>query len=67
MNMLRNERKKGKKYRERFGYMTPKESWEALLLDNNNGNTVWYDAIYKEMTALDDLHMFQFYPPNKRV
>ena len=60
----RNERKKVNKDHNKFGYKIPKNSMEALLLDKKNGNILWFDAISKEITELDRLVVFQFYPPN---
>ena len=48
----RNERNKVKKDWEKFGYNIPNNSRKALLLDKKNGNTLWYDAISKQMTSL---------------
>ena len=39
---------------------------EALLLDKNNENTLWYEATYKNMTVLEKLVLFQFYPPKTK-
>ena len=39
------------------------DSKEAILLDNNKSNTLWSDAISKEMTALERLRVFQLYSP----
>ena len=34
----------------KFGIRVPKSVEKALELDQLNGNTYWYDAIYKEMS-----------------
>ena len=62
-NMSRNEHNKGNKDWEKFGYKIPNNSSEVLLLDKNNGNTLWSEAIVKEMTELEKLSVFQLYPP----
>ena len=61
--MSRNECNKGNKDWEKFGYKIPNNSSEVFLLDKNNGNTLWSEAIVKEMTELEKLSMFQLYPP----
>ena len=61
--MPRNDHNKGKKYREKFGYKITNNSRKELLLDKNNGNTLWSEAIVKEMTELEKLSVFQLYPP----
>ena len=57
-----NERNKGNKDRDKFGYNIPNNSGEALLLDNKNGFNLWADAITKYTTALEKLSVFQLYP-----
>ena len=64
--MSRNDRNKVNKYRDKFGYKIPNNFREVLLLDKKNGNTLWSDAIYKEMSALERLGVFQFYPPKTK-
>ena len=39
-NISRNESNKGNNYWEKYGYNISNDSREALLLDNNNGNTL---------------------------
>ena len=56
--MWRNERKKVNKDWEKIGYNITNNFWEALLLDKKSGNTLWYDAIAKEMTASERLGVF---------
>ena len=65
--MSRNECNKVKEDREKFGYKITNNSRESLLLDKKNGNTLWYDAIAKEMTALERLGVCQFYPPKTKL
>ena len=62
-NMSINQRNKIKKDWEKFGYKITNNSSEVLLLDKNNGNTLWDDAIVKEMTELEKLGVLQLYPP----
>ena len=62
----RNERKKGNKYREKFGYKIPKNSREVLLLEKKNGNTLWGVAISEQMITLQKLGVFQLYPPKTK-
>ena len=61
--MSKNERKKGKKDWEKFGYKVPNNSRGALLLDNKNGNNLWADTTSKDITELHRLGLFQLYPP----
>ena len=64
--MPRNERNKGKKDWEKFGYKIPNNSREALLLDKKNGNNLWTYTIAKDIMALDRLGLFQLYPPKTK-
>ena len=49
------ERRKVKNDQDKFGYKFPKNFSKARLLDKNNRNTLWDDAISKDVTALDNL------------
>ena len=62
----RNERNKGKNDQDKFGYKITKNSREEILLYKKNGNTLWDDAIAKEIRALEKLGAFQFYPPKTK-
>ena len=64
--MSRNERNKGKKGREEFGYKITNNYRGELLLDKKNGNTLWDYAISKEMAVLERLGVFQLYPPKNK-
>ena len=64
--MSRNERNKVKKYREKFGYNIPNNYREALISDKKNGNTLWSDAISKQLKALERLDVLQLYPPKTK-
>jgi hypothetical protein len=44
----------------KYGVRLPKSATEALDLDKENGNTLWYDAIQKEMRNVKSA--FQFLP-----
>ena len=59
-NISRNERNKGNNDRDKFGYKIPNNYREALLLDKNNGNTLWAYEISKDMTTLEKLGVFQY-------
>ena len=45
VKMSRNYLNKVNKDWEKFGYIIPNNSSEAILLDKKNGNTLWSDAI----------------------
>jgi hypothetical protein len=47
-----------------YGIKVPKNVAQALKFDKKNGNTLWQDAINKEMDALLKLNVFKFYPPS---
>ena len=38
-----------------------------LLLDKNNGITLWVDTISKEITELEGIDVFQFYWPKNKL
>ena len=40
---------------------------EALTLDKENGNNLLFEAIQKEMTALNKASVFIHYPPNHKI
>ena len=61
-----NARNKGKKDWEKIGYKITNNSREAILVDKKNGNNLWHDTISKEMTALENTDVFQFYPPKTK-
>ena len=64
--MSRNDIIKGKKDWEKFEYNISNNFREALLLDKKNGNSLWSDAISKEIIALERLGVFQFYSPKAK-
>ena len=47
----------GKKYK--FGVQVPSSVRQALQLDKENGNTLWADAIQKEMDCLNKHSVFK--------
>ena len=49
---------------EKFGISLPTNTREALLLDRKNGNTLWAEAILKEMKSLDLLNVFKYHLPD---
>ena len=60
LNRLLNQSKKfqtGPKYK--FGFRVPRTPDEAIKLDNENGNTLWQDAITLETTQLADYATFE--------
>ena len=58
--LSRNKINERKKQRTKFGIKVPNSVKEALLLDSQNKNTLWADAIKKEMTALDKAGVFEY-------
>ena len=61
--MSRNKRNLKKGIRTKFGTKIPRNVKEALLFDEQNGNTLWGDAIIKEMNALKEARVWEFHPP----
>eukprot|EP00957_Ditylum_brightwellii_P055153 4180021-Ditylum_brightwellii.AAC.1 len=59
--LSRNARNQKKKIREKFGINIPRNTKEALLLDEKNGDSNWTEAICKEMDALERLGVFQYH------
>jgi hypothetical protein len=49
--------------RVKYDIRVPRNTREALLLDKQNKNTKWADAIAKEMTALNRLDVFEYKSP----
>ena len=60
----RNKREDMKVEKIKFGIKVPSSVREALLLDNENKNTMWADAMDKELAALDKANVFEYYPPH---
>ena len=55
-----NNRKKGK---TKYGVMIPRSYKEGKMLDIKNGNTLWQDAVEKEIAALIHHKCFDFKEP----
>jgi hypothetical protein len=49
----------------KFGVEVPRTVKEALVLDKNNGNNKWAEAIQKEMQGLHDHQTFRFLAPGE--
>ena len=62
----KNKRDQMKK-REKFGVRIPNNVREALIYDREAGNTLWADAIKKEMTALNEAKVFEYHSPHFEV
>ena len=43
----------------KFGFQIPQDHWEAMLLDEQAGNTKWADAEKQELDCLDSYQTFQ--------
>ena len=56
--MSRNDCKKVKNDWEKLGYNITNNSRGVIILYKNNGDTLWADAISKEITSLENLGMF---------
>ena len=55
--MAMSMKKRGPLYK--FGVRVPRNVNEALILDKENGNTLWKDAIKKEMTKIIEFQVFK--------
>ena len=60
----RNKRNEKRGIRTKFGINVPRNVKEALAFDVINKNTLWSDAIKKEMLALENAGVWQFHPPH---
>jgi hypothetical protein len=54
------------KNKVKMGIEVPRNTREALLFDKQNKNTLWADAIFKEMSGLRKLNVFKFHAPNHK-
>jgi hypothetical protein len=52
------------KNKVKMGIEVPRNTREALFFDKQNKNTLWADAIFKEMSGLRRLNVFKFHAPN---
>ena len=46
----------------KYGIQVPRNAKQAQQLDEANGNTLWQDAMDKELNALLDMDCFEFHP-----
>ena len=53
--------------REKYGIKIPNTTREALILDRINGENKWYDAIQKELIALEKLNVWKFHPSHHKM
>ena len=51
---------------EKFGIKVHTNTREALIMDRMNNNNLCSDDITKEMSALERLGVFQYYPPKTK-
>src|SRR5688572_5638003 len=58
-NISCNKRNSQTTHKEKFGIQVPQTMWLALLLDKQNGNNKWGDAIAKEMEGKKRLDVFE--------
>ena len=61
----KNRKKRGPKYK--FGVRVPRTVAEAFGLDQANGNSLWAEAIQKEMNQLDEFKTFRVLEPGDRA
>ena len=50
----------------KYGIRVPRNAKEAIQFDWENGNTLWRDAILKELEALMSMHVFEKFPSSLR-
>ena len=62
----KNSRDEKNKNREKFGIKIPNSVKEALSLDKINKNTLWADAMEKEMNGLNNANCFTYFPGHHR-
>ena len=62
-----NKRMENRGNRIKFGIKVPNSVGEALLFDRENQNTLWSEAIKKEMAALDQAKVFQYMPGHYKI
>ena len=63
----RNTRVQSRLMKEKFGIKIPNSTKEALLLDKINGDSKWFDAIQKELNALESLGVWKFHRIGHRM
>jgi hypothetical protein len=59
-----NRMSKNARNKVKMGIEVPRNTREALFFDKQNKNTLWADAIFKEMSGLRRLNVFKFHAPN---
>ena len=62
----KNFRDEKNKNREKFGIKILNSVKEALSLDKINKNTLWADAMKKEMNGLNNANCFSYFPGHHR-
>ena len=50
----------------KYGIIVPGNVREAIQFDQENGNLLWYNAIFKELEALMNMELFQKFPSSLR-
>ena len=65
--LSRNNRIQRKPKVIKFGIKVPNNVREVLILDKENVNNLWAEAIQKEMTALNQASVFIYHPPSYKV
>ena len=63
----KNQREKKKKNKVKFGITVPNSLKHALILDQQNKNNAWAEAIYKEMSALSKAGVWEFKSPHYKT
>ncbi len=43
----------------KYGYQAPNNYLEALMLDKQNGNSKWQDAVELELSQIDEYQTFK--------
>jgi len=64
---LRHNRRTASVATNRFGITVPKTAKKALALDQANGDTLWQDAMNKEIQALMNMNAFEFKPKGSKI
>ena len=64
--LSRNQCNNNIKYREKFSIKDPNGTREALMMERMNNNNLWEDDITNQMSALEILGVFQYYPPKTK-
>jgi len=59
VNPKHPHRRKTSQPKEMFGFRIPRNPEEAIEFDKQNGNTLWQDAMQKEIDAINSFETFQ--------